>query len=296
VRSSSAAARIDEQQQEQDGRIPAHPFLKWAGGKWAIAPRLAGLLPHDLRQRRYREPFVGGGAMFFYLQPERAVLSDALIDLVHTYRVVQTHVEPLIARLAKLRAAHSDEHFYDVRDRFNRERDAPRVERAAWLVYLNKTCFNGLFRTNKDGGFNVPVGRFTNPAILDAGNLRLCAAALANVEIEHARFDHLLVEAEPGDVVYFDPPYVPLSRTSSFSAYSDGGFSLDDQARLAEVFRKLDARGCLLALSNSDTPEVRALYKGYDLCPIIAPRAISSKASTRGEVTELLIRNVKRYP
>jgi DNA adenine methylase len=293
MRVSSAAAPIEE----PEGRIPAHPFLKWAGGKWAIAPRLERLLPHDWQRRVYREPFVGGGAMFFYLQPERAVLSDALLDLVSTYRVVQTHVDALVTRLAKLRATHSAEQFYAIRDAFNRERDAPRVERAAWLVYLNKTCYNGLFRTNREGAFNVPVGRFSGtPAILDAENLRLCSAALTDTEIEHRKFDHLLVEAERGDLVYFDPPYVPLTKTASFSAYADGAFTLEDQARLAEVFRALDARGCLLALSNSDTREVRELYAGYDFHPILAPRAISSKASTRGEVTELLIRNTARYP
>jgi DNA adenine methylase len=279
-----------------DDRVPARPFLKWAGGKWAVADQIERLLPADVRDRVYREPFLGGGAMYFHLQPRTAFLSDSLADLVTTYQVVQHSVDALIPRLEKLKATHSTEQFYAIRDAFNQQRDAPRVERAAWLVYLNKTCFNGLFRTNKDGGFNVPVGRFVNPGIVDPPALRLAAAALAAAEIAHASFDRLIEEAEPGDVIYFDPPYVPLSKTSSFSSYADGVFTLADQDRLATVFRALDERGCLLALSNSDMPEVRALYKGYDFSPIIAPRAISSKASTRGEVTELLIRNVVRYP
>lgn len=287
---------LAEERDPDDDRVPAHPFLKWAGGKWSIAPRIERLLPHDVRDRVYREPFIGGGAMFFYLQPRRAFLSDSLKDLVETYRMVQLHVDALITRLEKLRDTHSTEQFYEVRKAFNEQREAPRLERAAWLIYLNKTCFNGLFRTNREGGFNVPVGRFKNPGILDATTLRLAAAALSEAELIHDTFDHLIDRAEPGDMIYMDPPYVPLSRTSSFSSYADGAFTIRDQERLAEAFRELDDRGCLLALSNSDTPDVRRLYAGYDLSPIIAPRAISSKAATRGEVTELLVRNLGKYP
>lgn len=287
---------LAEERDPDDDRVPAHPFLKWAGGKWSIAPRIERLLPHDVRDRVYREPFIGGGAMFFYLQPRRAVLSDSLKDLVETYRMVQLHVDALITRLERLRDAHSTEQFYKIRAAFNEERSAPRIERAAWLIYLNKTCFNGLFRTNREGSFNVPVGRFKNPGILDATTLRLAAAALSEAELLHDTFEHLLDRAEPGDVIYLDPPYVPLTRTSNFSSYADGAFTLRDQERLAEAFRELDDRGCLLALSNSDTPDVRRLYAGYDLSPIIAPRAISSKAATRGEVTELVVRNLGKYP
>ncbi|HVY45788.1 MAG TPA: DNA adenine methylase [Minicystis sp.] len=284
---------------EVDGaaaRVDAQPFLKWAGGKAAIAARIERLLPADVRTRTYREPFLGGGAMFFHLQPERAVLSDALADLIATYEVVQTHVEALIRRLEQLDDAHDEAHYYAIRERFNRERGAPRVERAAWLVYLNRTCFNGLYRTNAKGEFNVPVGRYANPKVVDPPRLRVAAAVLARAELRTASYEALLDDAEPGDVVYLDPPYVPLSKTSNFSSYHEGAFTLADQARLAEVYRELDRRGCLLALSNSDTPAVRELYAGFDLCPILAPRAISSKASTRGDVTELLVRNVARWP
>jgi DNA adenine methylase len=276
--------------------IPAHPFLKWAGGKWAIAERIRGLLPRDARERVYREPFLGGGAMFFFLQPEQAFLSDSLEALITTYKVVQFHVEPLIRRLEELRGTHSTEQFYEIRTRFNAERDASDVERAAWLIYLNKTCYNGLFRTNQKGAFNVPEGRFKNPGIVDPTRLRDAAAVLARATLTRARFDHLLDAGQRDDLIYFDPPYVPTSKTANFSAYSDGAFGQEDQRRLALMFRELDERGCLLALSNSDTPLVRQLYAGFDLSPIIAPRAISSKASTRGEVSELLIRNVARYP
>ncbi len=279
-------------------QVAAQPFLKWAGGKSAIADQILKRFPGDARARTYREPFLGGGAIFFKLQPERAFLTDALTDLVNAYTVVQTRVEVLITRLEKLRATHSAEQFYEIRTRFNAEREAgkaDRIDRAAWLVYLNKTCFNGLFRTNSKGEFNVPVGKYQNPRVVDPGEMRVASAVLADAEIEAQPFDHLLDVAEAGDLIYLDPPYVPLSKTSSFSGYHEGVFTLDDQARLAEVFRKLDERGCLLALSNSDTPAVRELYRGFDLSTIIAPRAISSKASTRGEVSEVLVRNVGRY-
>ena len=281
---------------DEGARPRAQPFLKWAGGKSAIADAILQRLPKDVRDRTYREPFLGGGAVFFRLQPERAVLSDALADLVTTYEVVQTRVEVLIKRLEKLKETHSEEQFYAVRERFNAQRDADRIDRAAWLVYLNKTCFNGLFRTDAKGEFNVPVGSYKNPGIVNPAEMRVASAVLAEAEIRNAPFDHLLDVAEAGDVIYLDPPYVPLTRTSSFSGYHEGVFTLDDQARLAKVFRELDARGCLLALSNSDTPAVRELYAGFDLAPILAPRAISSKASTRGEVSELLVRNLGRYP
>ena len=281
---------------DNDDRVPARPFLKWAGGKWTVAPQIERLLPHDTRERVYREPFLGGGAMYFRLQPRRALLSAALPDLVTTYQVVQHHVDALITHLERLRAAHSTEHFYAIRAAFNEHRHDGRVERAAWLIYLNKTCYNGLFRQNQSGAFNVPVGRFTNPGIVDPPALRLASAALSDAEIKQARFDGLLAEAEAGDVIYFDPPYVPVNKAASSVAYADGAFTLADQGRLAGVFRELDERGCLMALSNSDTPEVRRLYAGFDVSPIIAPRAISAKASTRGEITELLIRNVVRYP
>lgn len=290
----SAAVQVREAGEKS--WVDASPFLKWAGGKSAIAERIRSLLPSDVRERVYREPFLGGGAMFFYLQPEKAILSDAVKSLIDTYKTVQKHVGPLIHRLEKLRVDHSDDHFYAIRERFNHERSAEVLDRAAWLIYLNKTCYNGLFRTNKSGHFNVPVGRFVNPRVVDPERLRVSSGLLSRAKIKHATFDHLVDDAEPGDMIYLDPPYDPISKTSSFAGYAEGGFGREDQERLAETYRLLDERGCLLALSNSDTPLVRKLYAGYDLCPIIAPRAISSKSATRGEVSELLIRNLEKYP
>lgn len=290
----SAAVQVREEGEKS--WVDASPFLKWAGGKSAIAERIRSLLPSDVRERVYREPFLGGGAMFFFLQPEKAILSDTVKSLIDTYKEVQKRVERVIYHLEKLRAAHCDEHFYAIRERFNQERSAEVIERAAWLIYLNKTCYNGLFRTNKSGEFNVPVGRFANPRVVDPDRLRVSSGLLSRAKIKHATFDYLVHEAEPDDMIYLDPPYDPISKTSSFAGYAEGGFGREDQERLAETFRLLDERGCILALSNSDTPLVRKLYAGYDLCPIIAPRAISSKSATRGEVTELLVRNLAKYP
>lgn len=290
------SAVVQDRGASQESRVDASPFLKWAGGKSAIADRIQSLLPLDARDRVYREPFLGGGAMFFYLQPQKAFLSDTLKSLIDTYKMVQKQVELLIHRLEKLRVDHCEKHFYETRDRFNQDRSAEVLDRAAWLIYLNKTCFNGLFRTNKSGEFNVPMGRFANPRVVDPEKLRVAAGLLSRAKLKHATFDELVTDAEPDDLIYLDPPYDPISKTSSFAGYAEGGFGPDDQRRLAETFRLLDERRCMLALSNSDTPLVRELYAGFDFSPIIAPRAISSKSATRGEVSELLIRNVARYP
>lgn len=276
------------------------PFLKWAGGKFSIAPELTALLPFDLERRTYREPFLGGGGLFFYLSkerpPKRAILSDALADLIRTYEAVKRAPRKLNAMLSELAEQHDRAQFYDVRARFNSERAAADTNRAAWLIYLNKTCYNGLFRTNKTGDFNVPMGRFENPAIYDPARIVAASEALAGVTLLHARFEHLLQTAKKGDVIYFDPPYVPVSKTANFAAYSDGAFGPSDQKHLADVFRQLDARGCLLALSNSDTEEVRRLYAGFSFSTLVAPRNISARGATRRPIKEVVVRNLERYP
>lgn len=275
------------------------PFLKWAGGKWSLVPLIEPLLPKDLEKRTYREPFVGGGALFFALAGQNRakayVLSDALEDLVLTYEAVKSSPKELYEMLVELRDAHSEKAFYEVRDRYNGRGGSP-LERAAWLIYLNKTCFNGLYRTNRSGEFNVPMGRFANPYIAHREKLKRSSDVLQGVKIFRAPFEKSLEEAAKGDVVYMDPPYVPLSKTANFDSYSGGTFGPEQQQKLADKFRELDERGCLLLLSNSDTPEVRAMYKGFDLTEIDAARSISSRSSTRGPVTELVVRNTARWP
>lgn len=294
MRAVLRAAETSDAPSAYDGK----PFLKWAGGKWGLAPQIHELLPADLALRTYREPFLGGGAMYFYLAkhapPRRAFLSDALGDLITTYKTVAEDTRALVAALEELKREHSTETFYAVRDRFNAERDAPPVLRAAWLIYLNKTCFNGLFRTNSKGEFNVPMGRYAAPAIVDAPRLWAARTALRGASLRRAEFDHLERDAEPGDVIYFDPPYVPISASANFSAYADGGFDDADQMRLRDLFIRLDERGCVLALSNSDTPRVRDLYQGFEIREIVVARSISAKGKGRAPAAEVLIRNAPR--
>jgi DNA adenine methylase len=265
----------------------ARPFLKWAGGKRQLLTELLHHTPRNLR--RYHEPFLGGGALFFALKPARAVLSDVNLRLIRTYRGVKSDVEGVIELLEGYRERHSSEFFYELREvDIDRGSDA---EVAAWFIYLNKTGFNGLYRVNRDNRFNVPFGRYARPAICDSVTLRACARALKGAEILHIDFEQAVERAERGDFVYFDPPYAPLSATASFTSYTSGGFDAAAQERLRDTARKLKRRGVRVLLSNSDMPLVRELYKsGFKVEEVSALRPVNSKASKRGAVTELLIR------
>lgn len=269
----------------------AGPILKWAGGKGRLFGELEARLPSGEQIRRHVEPFFGGGAFFFGRRPERAVIADVNPSLVATYRAVQGDVEEVIRRLMPLAARHSIEHYYQVRDRYNRAKNVGDADRAAMFIYLNKTCFNGLHRVNRKGEFNVPAGRYKNPTILNADALRSASALLKRADIRHDGFEALLRYAKPGDFIYLDPPYAPVSETANFTAYTLGGFGTAEQGKLAEVFRALDKRGCRLMLSNSDVPMIRKLYKGFLVEQIMAPRAINSKATRRGRVAEVVVRN-----
>lgn len=277
---------------------PAKPFIKWAGGKRRLVPELLSRAPDVFGA--YHEPFMGGAALFFGLLANRtirghdldtpwATLSDTNLRLVRTFRAVRDDVEGLIARLADYAEAHGRDQYYEVRalpvDEMEHDADV-----GAWFIYLNKTGFNGLYRVNRKGGFNVPIGRYKNPNICDADNLRAASRALQGAEIRHETFDAVLDRAEAGDLVYFDPPYVPASATASFTSYTKSGFDLDDQARLRDVARALKERGVAVLLSNSDTPPVRDLYRrGFTKRQVMMTRAINSKASKRGAVPELII-------
>lgn len=278
----------------QPARAPSRhpsPFLKWVGGKGKILSQLVPLLPPGAHLMRHVEPFVGGGAMFFARGPERALLCDVNPALVATYRAIRDRVDGVIAALSALKRAHSDDAYYRVRSRYNENGALAAEERAAMFVYLNKTCFNGLHRVNRRGEFNVPAGRYKNPRILDEDGLRAASEALSRAEIECTSFEALIELARPGDFIYFDPPYVPLSATSSFTSYAQDGFSRADQARLRDVYRALDRRGCKLMLSNSDHPIVHELYDGFRIDLVAAPRAINCDARGRGKVTEVVVRN-----
>ncbi|MBD1872733.1 DNA adenine methylase [Nodosilinea sp. FACHB-131] len=267
--------------------LQARPFLKWAGGKSRLLSQYEPFLPTAIDT--YYEPFLGGGAMFFHLvgRARRSVLGDINPELVNVYCCVRDRVELLIRHLWDHQRRHNPDYYYQVRQRQNLR--SP-VERAARLIYLNKTCYNGLYRENSQGHFNVPVGNYKNPTICDPSLLRAASAALQTAEIHTFSFEMLLERSlSPGDFVYFDPPYHPLSSTSSFTGYSRYGFTGADQERLAAVFRTLVSQGQRVMLSNSDCEFIRELYQGFTMHPILAARAINSRAGRRGKIGELLI-------
>ncbi len=263
--------------------VPARPFLKWAGGKGQLLAALRPFVP--TAYDRYFEPFLGGGALFFDCLPRKGHLSDVNAEIVECYVVVRDQVEKLIVALGRHR--YDADPYYAMRD--TDPATLSPVERAARTIFLNKTGFNGLYRVNRAGKFNVPFGRYAKPLICDPANLRACSAALANVELLVRDFEEASSRANAGDFVYFDPPYVPVSRTAAFTAYAAGGFGSKEQERLATLFAKLIERGVHVLLSNSDVPDIRRLYRGHRIECVRATRAINSNASRRGPVSEVLV-------
>lgn len=269
---------------------PLRPFVKWVGGKRALLPALTAHAPRKFG--RYHEPFVGGGALFFDLAHRRALargaaLSDNNERLVRAYRGVRNAVEDVIARLRS---------YPHEKDFYLRMREHPvdlgcDAEVAAWFIYMNRTGYNGLYRVNQHNRFNVPFGDYRNPKICDPEGLRACSRALACAELRCEPFDLVAERAEPGDFVYFDPPYVPLSATSSFTSYTASGFGPVHQQKLADVARSLKSRGVHVLLSNSAAPLVRELYRdGFETVEVHAPRSVNSRGDGRGKIVELLMR------
>jgi DNA adenine methylase len=283
--SAAVAARIEQQPRE------AAPFVKWVGGKGRLLSQLRPLLPSGVEHMRHVEPFVGGGALFFSRRPGRALLTDINPTLVAAYSAIHDDVEGVITALRGLAGRHSKETYYRVRERYNQGRRVSASKRAAMFIYLNKTCFNGLHRVNRKGEFNVPVGSYKNPRILNEDGLRAASRALKDAQLKCAPFDALLENAKPGDFIYFDPPYEPVSQTASFTSYARDGFSQEDQIRLRDVYKALDRRGCKLMLSNSDVSFIRRLYGNFNIDTVAAPRAINCDAKKRGKVSELIVRN-----
>ncbi len=261
------------------------PFLKWVGGKRQILHELRKSIPK--LNGRYYEPFVGGGALFFDLLPKKATLSDTNKELIHCYITIRDHVEDLIDNLKQ--HVYQKEHYYEVRAWDPDELD--HISRASRTLYLNRCGFNGLYRVNSKGKFNVPFGRYKNPTICDEENLIRCAMALKRVTIRCAPFESILKTARAGDLVYFDPPYIPLSDTSYFTAYQKQGFAESDQKRLVEVFDRLSTRGVFTMLSNSDVPWVHEHYQQHEIRIIKAIRLINSNKNRRGPVGEVVITN-----
>jgi DNA adenine methylase len=264
------------------------PFLKWAGGKGQLLAQFRPLFPAELG--RYFEPFVGSAAVFFALRPGQAVLTDVNRELIDCYAAVKGNVEPVIAALR--RHAYDEDHYYRVREQDPAQLAPP--DRAARTIFLNKTGYNGLYRVNKKGQFNVPFGRYTNPGFAHVDqldNLRACARALRGVTLAVRDFAEVVQPARGGDFVYFDPPYVPASSTADFTSYVPGGFGWAEQRRLAEVFAQLTRKGVRAMLSNSDTPAVRDLYAAFRIDVVLASRSINSRADKRGKVGEVVVRN-----
>ena len=299
----------------------AKPFLKWAGGKTQLLDEFYKRLPEGLGEKgkltRYVEPFIGGGAFFFYLSRkfsfEECCIGDANEELILTYRVIQKSVKKVIGELGILESAYftrdemeREAFYYEIRDAFNN--DLPGInfqkysqgwaERAAKVIFLNRTCYNGLFRVNRNGEFNVPFGRYKNPDILNEENLQDVAKVLKNTRIISGDFTRCRDYVDDHTFVYFDPPYRPISQTSSFTSYSRGGFDEKDQHRLAALFRELDAKGAKIMLSNSDPRNGNYqdiffddLFDGFTIGRVPARRMINSNGTRRGSIDELIITN-----
>lgn len=284
---SNAVIDTDTSFEANSPKISCRPFVKWAGGKSKLLSELTGYLPQTFGS--YYEGFVGGGALFFELQPEKAVLIDRNAELITTYTVIRDTVEELLEHLR--RHVHDKDYYYSMRDA-DRSEDFKRwspIERASRFIFLNKTCFNGLYRVNSRGEFNVPFGDYSAPTIADDENLRRVSEVLKAADLLDSGFDSVADRAVAGDFVYFDPPYAPLSKTANFTSYSAGGFSIADQVRLRDVCRELANRGVSVMITNSLTELVMNLYRDFYFHIVSAPRAINSRADKRGPVQELVI-------
>jgi len=274
----------------------AQPFLKWAGGKRQLLPEIRKYIPK--RRGLYFEPFVGAGAVFFDVQPQEALINDANKELINCYRVIKANPEDLINLTRQHQQHNTREYYYHLRslDRETSFKTLSEVERAARIIYLNKTCYNGLFRVNSQGQFNVPYGNYRDPQIIDNIIIRAVSRYLneAQVEITDDDFEEAVSGAERGDFVYFDPPYDPLTDTASFTGYDLNDFAKDEQKRLKKVCDDLTHRGCQVLLSNSATDFIYDLYSDksrYTIKEVEAGRRINSIPTGRGKINELLIFN-----
>lgn len=300
-------------------KVKAKPFIKWAGGKSQLLPLFNEYYPKELKSGLidfYFEPFLGGASVFFDVvqkyKIKKSYLSDSNIEIVLVYKVIKEKVEDLISALNELKKDYfkksetkKESFFYNIRDKYNDNKinflnglNDIYVCRASQMIFLNKTCFNGLYRLNRSGDFNVPFGKYINPGIYNEENLLAVSEVLQNTEIEHGDFEFFKNKINNKSFVYFDPPYRPISYTSSFNSYNKDGFDDDEQNRLAEFYRKLNEKGAKLMLSNSDPKNINIndnffddLYRGFTIERIEASRMINSKSEKRGKIKELLITN-----
>lgn len=262
--------------------------MKWAGGKGGLLKKLEPFFPDEFDT--YFEPFVGGGAVFFHLKPPRAVINDLNRELMDVYENVKNDVEALMAALDKQQKYVDDkEYFYKMRGK-NPNRMKP-INQAARTIFLNKTCFNGIYRVNAKGVFNVPFGDMNNPTLCERENLLECSKVLKNTEIISGDYKALLPRIMKGDFVYLDPPYVPLSETAHFTSYTRGGFGEEEQKELKEFCDKLDSRGVQFLLNNSDTELVRDLYSSFKIVVIEARRSLAASGDSRKPAREMVVTN-----
>lgn len=276
--------------------LKAKPFVKWAGGKRSIIDKLLSLSP--VEYNTYYEPFVGGGAMLYELQPKKAIINDYNTELMNVYECIkdETKFANMCSELNKHETNHSEEYYYQIRDldkdkkKFNKLAD---YKRAARTIYLNKACFNGLYRVNSKNEFNVPSGKKNKVNTYDGPNLGIihCLLNFCDIKLLSTDFEEAVKSAKKGDFVYFDPPYD--SDTSTFNSYTENGFGKEEQKRLSEVFKDLDKRGCYVMLSNYNTSLIKELYKGFNFNYVSAPRNIGASAKNRGKVEEVIITNYK---
>lgn len=269
------------------------PLLKWVGGKRQLLPEILPLIPESIGT--YVEPFVGGGAVLFEMQPKKATINDMNYELMNVYQVIKSQPEELILELTEHSLKNNSEYFYQIRalDREENFSSMDPIKKAARIIYLNKTCFNGLYRVNSSGYFNTPYGKYKNPNIINANTIRAISYYLNKnkVKLLNTDYKEALKRLRTDSFVYFDPPYVPISTSSSFTSYTEGGFTLDHQKELKLECDKLNRRGIKFLLSNSDNEFIRELYKDYTIKTVRAKRAINSNALKRGEINEVLIYN-----
>ncbi|MFK7933106.1 MAG: DNA adenine methylase [Saprospiraceae bacterium] len=267
------------------------PFVKWAGGKRQLLPQIEQFIPTDFGT--YYEPFLGGGAVLFYLQPERCVVNDVNTEIINVYQAVKSDVDALIEILKSYK--NESEFYYEIRswDRQPKYDKMTKTERAARVIYLNKTCFNGLFRVNRQGQFNVPFGKYKKPNIINEATLRAVSEFLqkSDCQLLSTDFAKVISDATANDFVYFDPPYDPISSSSSFTGYTLNGFDKAQQERLKETCDELNQKGAKFLLSNSATDFIKDLYSDYQIEIVRAGRNINSVGTKRGKIDEVLIRN-----
>lgn len=293
----------------------AKPFLKWAGGKGQLLDTFDKMFPQELIEgkiKTYIEPFVGGGAVLFHIlqnyKIEKAQINDINKELINCYRCIKADVEEVIKPLSILEkeylsSENRNKYFYNVRERYNQIHLNGHYdyEKCADFIFLNHTCFNGLYRVNKEGKFNVPHGKYKKPLICDKENLRLCSQLLQKVEINFGSYEQVLEKAAANTFLYFDPPYRPLLENNSFVSYDKAGFDDIDQIKLSQNYRNLDKQNCLLMLSNSDPKNINEkdnffdnLYKSFNIERVYAKRMINCQANKRGNITEIVVTNYKR--